>query len=202
MEKILIKENTFQIFKTTLKTKMIKWFKTFIDDFQKLLLIIVIAEIAYVISLYFYNGLWNVYIEMPIGKSYLKNNPQSARHIFRILNDNFFLLSFNLGFVALKICLSIGIICHLFSLKRFLFDNLGDISRALFWGIVCGLISAYEIMSFLKVSLPISFFFIIIPCVIIINQCINFLGHIIPEIIPSIFSLTKALLRFIEIDEQ
>lgn len=181
-----------------IKDPCLKWLRTFVNEVQRLVLVLVVAWVVCVGALNLYKVFWHLYLETIVGQSFVSDHTSISDHIFELLDSDFFQLSFDLLLVALKTCLLIGVVFQLFSITRYFYVASGLISRILFWGFLCSALTCYGVHNSLHLYWPIAFLLSLAPSLCIFGSCFRFASKLVPEL-STVFKMeaARALLNMI-----
>ena len=158
-----------------------KWLRRALDGLIQLLLLLCATWLGYSALLYVCRALWNLYIETPVGRTFVSHYSSSAHSIFEVLNLNLFQLSFSLNVVALKTCLVIGAVCQICSITRYFYLSRGLIARIFFWGFLCSALTCYNMWNSLDMNWRTCFVLCLAPSLSLFGSCFKFTSELLPE---------------------
>lgn len=176
-----VKQVFLQPLISIIKKYVFRWLRRALDGLIQLLLLLCVTWLGYSALLYVCKALWNLYIETPMGRSFVSHYSSTARPIFELLNLNLFHLSFSLNVVALKACLVIGAVCQISSITRYFYLSRGSIARIFFWGFLCSALTCYNIWNSLDINWHISFLLGLAPSLFLFGSCFKFTSELLPE---------------------
>lgn len=165
-----------------MKTSIYQWLRLFGDKLMELVFAFAIVVILYTGVLYLVGFLWTTYIETPMGQRFLSLHMVEMALIESLQDRNFFMLSFQVSFIVIKVCLVVGAVGQLFFLIRYLYDGRGFFGHLILWGIPCAALATIAIYRTYEIGWMASFLLGLVPSVVLFNYCLKFTSELVPEI--------------------
>lgn len=171
------------------------WFRNVVEGFFALLLSGVISWLALAGFLYLGRMLWFLYIETPVGRTFVSHYGAIADPIFALSRLNPFSFSLSICTEALKACFLISAGCRFLSITRFFFMSRGLFVRVFFWGVMCAALTTYGLSGWLKLHWQGAFALGLIPSIILAGRCFEVASQILPEFFTILRLLKVANLK-------
>lgn len=178
------------------------WRNLFLADLSKLILLGLCVWGGYVVFLYYLQSLWVIFAETPMGKIFATRvSPEIVIAITAVLNLELSQVAYKCVLNSLLITIPVGIVMKFSGLYRFTYQNRG-FSGAIFWGIVCTMVSAellpiVETSGYLRGNAAI--YFLPTICLLAASFCLSAL--LVPEftVVFKFVEFLRARVRIIKI---
>lgn len=160
-------------------------------------LLLICSVVLNLIVLFFYRILWHIFRMTYSGRRFVMQHPEANNLVSNIVDHDLVETSIQTTFSAYIICLTIGAICRVTHIQRYLYHSLGDLTRLVYWGMPLAVFVSWYINEEVKFdhwsyALPITF----LPTLCVFTYCFKFSETLLPEIGDVIAKLFQSLKNF------
>ncbi len=164
------------------KKKTSSWTRDVLDRLATLAIYIGVACAFGVFLLSSMNVLWHVYLQTPLGQTFVVHFTEDYRLIARVLHINPLSLSFGLCLMAAQAGLAIAAASRLLFVSRMIYEGRGILIKYLFWPAVCAAVGAWVTGGAYGLTPEQRFGLILVPALIVCVPCFELAQRALPEL--------------------
>lgn len=158
--------------------EVVLWFRRLNDRLTGFLIAFAVTVFGYMVVLSFCRMLWRLYSETKVGNLFAAGNQDFFSSIDEVIIRNPFMLSFEVSFLALKVCLAAALLAHFSLLRRFCYDSQEIGGKIIYTGLPCAVLTA----CCFEPTVPVlSFAVVMMPSLALFAGCFGILGKFFPD---------------------
>lgn len=158
--------------------EVVLWFRRLNDRLTGFLITFAVTVFVYMLVLSFCRMLWRLYSETKVGDLFAAGNQLLFSSIDTIITRNPFTLSFEVSFLALKVCLATALLAHFSLLRRICYDSREVAGKIIYTGFPCAVITA----GCFQPAVPVlSFAVVLMPALALFAGCFGIVEKFIPD---------------------